>query len=255
MSPIARRCARLEHRGPARRGARRASRISCFVAVVLSLGAPTFAGAQQNLGFETLDGDEVLGWSAAGGSAEAASGVEAAEGERSLRLTRAESGVTRVTQRIPAALLRATGDSPRAMRLMLTGLARAPDLSLSAALWLRIDGERGPLFLDSGGYAREPGESPGAAPDGSSSGGAQWQRLEVELPFPRDVDEVAFGLIVRGQGTAWFDALELRAVAVDAEKPASAAATRYLDAALALMREHSLRRAEIDWPTLRAQAL
>jgi peptidase S41-like protein len=249
MFPIGRRCARPERPRPARRLARRASRFSLPALASLSLGVASLAGAQQNLGFETLDG-----WSVAGGSAEIASGVDAAEGERSLELERAEPGVTRVTQRIPAALLRAAGDAPLAARLKLTGLARQADTGLSGALWLRIDGERGPLFLDSGGYAREPGEPLAASPE-SADRGTQWRRFEVELPFASDVDEVAFGVIVRGEGTAWFDALELRVVAVDSQPAASPAATQYLDAALALMREHSLRRAEIDWPALRAQAL
>jgi hypothetical protein len=128
-------------------------------------------------------------------------------------------------------------------------------------LWLRVDGARGPLFLDSGGHGRElPHEVPGAFSRGGSgprsgSGSAEWRRYEIELPLPPDVDEVVFGLSARGQGSAWFDALELEAVATDAWPPASPAAVRYLDAALALMREHSLRRAEMDWPTVRAQAL
>ncbi|HET7609778.1 MAG TPA: hypothetical protein VFL84_13945, partial [Gammaproteobacteria bacterium] len=251
MFPIGRRCAPPERRLPARRLARRAARIALPVLASLSLGVAALAGAQQNLGFETLDGGALSAWSVAGGSAEIASGVDAAEGEQSLEIQRAEPGVTRVTQRIPAARLRVGGDAPR---LRLTGLTRQHDSRISAALWLRIDGKRGPLFLDSGGYAREPGESPAASPQ-SAGGGKEWRRLEVELPFPRDVDEVAFGVIVRGQGTAWFDALELRVVAVDSERAASPAATRYLGEALALMREHSLRRAEIDWPALRAQAL
>src|SRR6185503_4227423 len=264
MSPIGRRCARPEPRSRTRRLARGV--------VLLSLGVASLAGAQQNLGFEALDKDALpAGWSAAGGSAVAASSP-AAEGERSLEVARAEPGITRVTQRVPATVLRSGGATPRAARLRLTGLVRATamdggsaanagrdlrpqDAGVSAALWLRIDGERGPLFLDSGGYAREPSEPDAAASEGSDGGGTQWRRLDVELPFPSDVDEVAFGAIVRGQGTAWFDALELRALAVDERPPASDAATRYLDAALALMRQYSLRRAEIDWQMLRAQAL
>src|SRR6185503_8196503 len=252
MSPIGRRFARPEPRSRTRRLARGASEIARSV-ILLSLGVASLAGAQQNLGFEALDQDALpAGWSAAGGSAVAANG-RAAEGERSLEVARAEPGVTRVTQRVPATLLRSGGETPRAARLHLTGLVRTT--GVSGALWLRIDGERGPLFLDSGGYAREQSEPDAAASEGSDGGGTQWRRLDVELPFPSDVDEVAFGAIVRGQGTAWFDALELRALAVDERPPASDAATRYLDAALALMREHSLRRAEIDWQRLRAQAL
>src|SRR5262245_11279714 len=110
MSPIGRRCARREHR-PRASLAARAPRVSRFVVVLLSLGLASLAGAQQNLGFETLDGDAVANWIVAGGSAEAASGIDAAEGARSLALNRTEPGVTRVTQRVPAAQLRATGAS------------------------------------------------------------------------------------------------------------------------------------------------
>ena len=192
------------------------------------------------------------GWTVAGGAA-AASKTTAAEGERSLEVTRIEPGLTRVTQRVPAAALRRAGDE-RAARLRLTGLVRAAAPGVSASLWLRIDGTLGPLFLDSGGYAREGGEeTAGAAPEASAE--PRWRRLEVELPLPHDVDEVAFGAIVRGQGSAWFDALELAALVTDAAPPPAPAATRYLDAALKLMREHSLRRAAVDWDSLRAHAL
>jgi hypothetical protein len=135
----------------------------------------------------------------------------------------------------------------------LTGLVRAVP-GVSAALWLRIDGPHGPLFLDSGGYAREGGAEALAESRGAS-GEPDWRRLEVELPLPSDVDEVAFGAIVRGQGSAWFDALELTAIVTDAWPPPAPAATRYLDAAMKLMREHSLRGADVDWAMLRAQAL
>src|SRR6185503_14249473 len=199
MSPIGRRCARPEPRSRTRRLARGV--------VLLSLGVASLAGAQQNLGFEALDKDALpAGWSAAGGSAVAASSP-AAEGERSLEVARAEPGITRVTQRVPATVLRSGGATPRAARLRLTGLVRATamdggsaanagrnlrptamdggsaanagrnlrlqDTGVSAALWLRIDGESGPLFLDSGGYARVPSEPDAAAPEGSDGGGTQ----------------------------------------------------------------------------------
>jgi carboxyl-terminal processing protease len=88
-----------------------------------------------------------------------------------------------------------------------------------------------------------------------SAGGTDWRRYEVELPLPQDTEEIAFGVSVRGDGSAWFDALELRADLADDWPPAAPVAARYVEAALALMREHSLNRAEVDWPTLRAQAL
>jgi carboxyl-terminal processing protease len=253
MFPTGRRCARLEPARPARR----VPRIGRTLLASLSLAAAGATGAELNLGFETLDGGAPLGWSAAGGDAEVASDATAAEGERSLKLTRATAaGVTRMTRRVPAASLRAGGESQRSMRLRLTGLARTSATGVFAALWLRVDGPRGPLFLDSAGYGREPGVEPAASGGTATPAGAlEWQRFEVELPLPSDADEIAFGVSARGQGSAWFDALELEAVGADSWPPAAPAAVRYLDAAIALMREHSLRRSEVDWPAVRTQAL
>jgi carboxyl-terminal processing protease len=258
MFPIGRRCGRLELRPRPRRLARRARGITRFVLAALWLAAADVGGAELNLGFETLDQAAMpIGWSVAGGGTDVASDATAVEGERSLKVTRATPGVARITQRVPAVLLRTSEVSQRAVRLRLTGLARAPASQVSAALWLRVDGPRGPLFLDSGGYAREPAvDSEAQVPEASGrDSDAGWRRFEVELPLPLDADEVAFGVSLRGQGTAWFDALELTAVVTDAWSPAAPVAARYLDSALALMREHSLRRAEVDWPSVRAQAL
>ena len=253
MFPTGRRCVPPE----SVRITRRAARIGGSFLVSLSFVAAPATGAELNLGFETLDGNAMpLGWSAAGGNTEAASDTTAAEGQRSLKLARATAaGVTRVTRRIPVELLRASADPQRTMRLRLTGLARVSAPAVSAALWLRIDGPHGPLFLDSAGYGREPTQDAAAVTPVTPAGDAGWRRFEVELPLPHDADEIAFGVSARGQGSAWFDALELDAFITDAWPPPTPAAARYLDAALALMREHSLRRAEIDWPALRAQAL
>jgi carboxyl-terminal processing protease len=256
MFPIGRRCARREplHCRTQRRAAPLAWRALTPLALVFSWAA----AAQLNLGFELLDVDAApLGWSNAGEGAELTSDERlAAEGERSLKVTQtASSAATRVSQRVPAAELRATGDPTRTARLHLSGLARTPGTSMSAAVWLRIDGPRGPLFLDSAGFARElPAEASRGAP-AEPAGGTDWRRYEVELPLPQDAQEIAFGISVRGEGSAWFDALELRAVLTDDWPPATPAAARYVEAALALMREHSLRRAEVDWPALRTRAL
>jgi hypothetical protein len=208
------------------------------------------AGAQQNLSFEEIDdGAAVRGWTFGRGDA-ALDDATSVAGARSLRVTRTTAaGVTRVTQRIRAASLRAGGG---AQRVRLAGFVRTASPQAAAALWLRIDGPNGPLFVDSYGSGRELTDE--AAP-AATSGDSRWRRLELELPLPPDVDEVAFGVSLRGQGTAWYDALELTTIATDGRPAPSAAAVRYLDAALAVMREHSLRRAAIDWDAVRAGAL
>jgi carboxyl-terminal processing protease len=219
------------------------------------LVSPAFvprARAQQNLSFEQVDGGGApLEWNAGGGDI-TTDGTTAVAGGRSLRMTRAAAdGVTRVTQRMAAAPLR-DGTAERVQRVRLAGFVRA-EPSAAAALWLRIDGARGPLFVDSYGYGRESTEPTAALAAGGGDSG--WRRLEIELPLPDDVEEIAFGVSQRGRGTAWFDALELTGVATDSRPPAAPVAVRYIDAALALMREHSLRRAQVDWAAVRQGAL
>jgi len=255
MFPIGPRCGLPEARGSLPSAAARAARCAlAALAIALTAGA----GGQQNLGFETLDAQaRPVGWSLASGGANAESDAEvAAEGGRSLKLTRAAAvGLVRVTQRVPAGVLRGPGEAAHAVRIRLTGSVRSAGPQASPVLWLRIDGPHGPLFLDTAGYGLEPaGDQDQAATVERDGADERWRRYELELPFPGDVDEIAFGVALRGEGSAWFDALELTVVGKD-RPPAGPAAVRYLDAALALMREHSLNRTQVDWPAVRLEAL
>jgi carboxyl-terminal processing protease len=249
MSPTGLRCAR-PNRGLRPSCASR--RTGGFVTIVLGLLASTApARAQQNLSFEDLDGRGVpLGWNV-GAADVTIDDATAVVGGRSLRVTRATSaGVTRVTQRVAAAPLR--GARHGGERLRLTGFVRA-DSTAAAALWLRVDGARGPLFLDTFGDGRELPEPSALLAAGAGDSG--WRRLEVELPFAGDVDEIAFGISQRGHGVAWFDGLQLTAIVTDSRPPATPAAVRYIDAALGIMREHSLHRAAVEWTAVREHAL
>jgi hypothetical protein len=220
--------------------------------IVLAALAFAPAYAQQNLGFEELDGGGMPAHWTAGGDGVTTDGTTARAGGRSLKVTRATAaGVTRVTQRIAAAPLH--DGSQSVQRLRLAGFVRAEPAAASA-IWLRIDGPRGPLFVDSFGYGRETATEP-VVLAAENGGDSTWRRLEIELPLPHDVDEVAFGVSQRGQGVAWFDALELTTTTTDSWPPAAPAVVRYVESALALMREHSLRRAEVDWGAVRARAL
>jgi hypothetical protein len=235
-----------------RAAARRRIRVASAI-VACSLSAA--AAAQQNLGFETIDATTgaPLGWTAlrnSDGVAIATDEQVVVDGARSLRVERATpGGATRIVQRIAAATLR--GGAARAARVRLTGALLAEGAA-TAALWLRIDGERGPLFLDSGGAGEHIATSASTA--GYGERGRGWNRAVVELPLPADVEEVAVGVSVRGTGTAWFDALAVTVVSNDASPPAPAV-VRYVDAALELLREHALLAPRVDWSALRAATL
>jgi len=233
---------------------------------ILNLAAAfgaSVAGAQENLSFELGDAAAPLGWSAQRvaevadiGEIAVDDGV-AASGARSLRITqsRAEDFV-RVGQSLPLPTIAQNPlGAPR--RVRLTGAVRDSGSSSEAALWLRISGRKGVLFVDSRGDGRErPGvAAPNAAearPDGGAS--ADWVRRELELPLPDDTEEIMFGAVLRGVGTAWFDDFAIAVVATSGPAP-SAPAVRYLDAALDLMQRHSLNQASIAWAALRGAAL
>src|SRR5688500_16785812 len=113
MSPIGRRCARPDRPRAAGCVVQRAFALSRFALGSSSLALVGMAGAQQNLGFEARDALAAIppGWIAAG-AAEVTSDTAAADGARSMKVTRVEPGVTRVSQRVSAAALRPTGDRP-----------------------------------------------------------------------------------------------------------------------------------------------
>ena len=83
-----------------------------------------------------------------------------------------------------------------------------------AGLWARADVEGKPVALQNMMH-------------GGPRGTTDWQRFEVRLPVASNATLVAFGVLLTGHGTAWFDALEL---AVDtAEKVGPAAKTQVVD--------------------------
>ena len=160
--------------------------------------------------------------------------------------------MTRVTQRAPSCSASRSALCD-AQRVRLAGSCARHRRPRAGALWLRIDGPRRPVVprqLRLRPRAERGTERRGRRPRSATirPGGA----TRSSCRYPADVDEIAFGVSVRGAGTAWFDALELtRRARPIRRRPRAPAAVRYVEAALALMREHSLRRAEVDWPAVR----
>jgi len=231
--------------------------------VFVSLFGAAFAAhataAPTNLGFERAADAASLppGWELAAvedgtAAAIALDSSVTAEGRRSLRVERrASGGATRLAQRLPAADF---GVPTTGRRLRWSGAIRAAP-GTAASLWLRLGGGAGLLYLDSRGDGQEPDGTVEVTPTATAVGVTAWRRYTLELPLPSDAEEVAVGVALRGSGVAHFDALALEVIDGAALAPAAPAARRYVEAALTLMREHSLRTALIDWGALRTAAL
>jgi erythromycin esterase-like protein len=65
-----------------------------------------------------------------------------------------------------------------------------------AGLWWRVDDQQGVLAFDN--------------MDGrGATGTTDWKRYEIELPVAAEVKNINFGAILTGDGSAWFDGLEV----------------------------------------------
>jgi peptidase S41-like protein len=224
------------------------------------LPAPNAAVAQANLSFERAAEDGALpeAWSRLGpatpddGARARLDSSIAAHGTRSLQVVQsAADALTRIGQPLAVAALLPRGPDGRALasRLRVRAAVRAAGATQRPGIWLRIAGGQGTLYLDSRGRGSD---SPAAEPVGAAAPAADWAREQVELPLPADADEVRFGAVARGAGSAWFDDFSVEVIAADRLPPASASAQSYLDAALAILEESSINRARIDWRALRA---
>ena len=65
-----------------------------------------------------------------------------------------------------------------------------------AGLWWRVDGKSGVLAFDN-------------MQDRGVTGTTDWKRYEIDLPVAADVTNINFGAILTGDGSAWFDGLEV----------------------------------------------
>lgn len=95
----------------------------------------------------------------------------------------------------------ATGTFPveaaRGKKVTFSGWIRTEALEGYAGLWWRADGPEGVGAFDNMG---------GRGPSGTSD----WTRYEIVLDIPADTRNINFGLLMPGDGAAWFDDLEVR---------------------------------------------
>jgi hypothetical protein len=216
------------------------------------------ANAQQNLSSRRRRLGRAAAWSAqrideVADIGEIAVDGAVAAGARSLRISSAAAMTVRVGQAAAVAVI----GQPRWRAAFVSCRRGAPARGSEAALWLRISGTKGVLFVDSRGDGRERRLADVAierSAAGSDEASAEWVRRELELPLPDDAQEITFGAVLRGVGTAWFDDFAISVVPAGGAAP-SAAAVRYLDAALGVMELHSLNRTAVDWAALRRVTL
>ena len=104
-------------------------------------------------------------------------------------------------------------------KLVLTGYLRAANITGSAGLWLRLDKDRKTIAIN------EMGDFP-------LEGTKEWSRFSIELDYVDDIDNLAFGAYLKGQGTLWVDDLRLTLDGADiteARKKGSRKSTAYSD--------------------------
>jgi hypothetical protein len=127
----------------------------------------------------------------------------------------------------------------RGNRVRITAYVKAtPETTGTAALWIRLDGDAGVVYVDST-RARYEGSTP------------EWTRREIEAPIPTGAVRVIFGGELAGTGTAWFDDFTVAPVDTRTLPAPSPEAARYVERALAIIDEHAVVRADLDWPTFR----
>jgi len=81
-----------------------------------------------------------------------------------------------------------------------------------AGLWWRVDGQRkGEVLSFDNSLSRAIGGKP-ASGDGTvrgATGTSDWHWYEIELPVPAEARNINFGMILDGNGTAWFDGVKI----------------------------------------------
>ncbi|HET9325164.1 MAG TPA: erythromycin esterase family protein, partial [Candidatus Eisenbacteria bacterium] len=104
------------------------------------------------------------------------------------RLSARDPGFVTATGTLPAAAF-------AGRKVRYSGFMRTERVSQFAGLWMRADAgeERGIAFDNMQSQA--------------VSGTNGWRRYEIQLAIPASADNITFGVLMSGEGTAWFDSL------------------------------------------------
>ena len=94
-------------------------------------------------------------------------------------------------------------------RLALSAQLKAHEVAGAAALWMRIDGERGHMLAFD--------TMDGRTSEGPLVGTVGWQERSIVMDVPPEARSIHFGFFLRGSGSAW--ARRFRLDEVDASRP------------------------------------
>lgn len=209
----------------ARRSGQRPARTLWGVSMLLA-GA---ASAQVNLDFE----HGRAGWDVDDRETTIAPDASMARtGAQSLRVAPHADDRARFSQTLDVREL--TGD-----RVRVTAYVAAQSAA-AANLRIRVDGEGGLLYI-----------SRASARTSEADG---WRRVVIEAPLAPAARRLEFGGEVSG-GSAWFDDFRVESLLARDLPPPSAAASRYVAQALAIIDEHAVTRTALDWPHYRSTVL
>ncbi len=87
-------------------------------------------------------------------------------------------------------------DAARGKKVRYSGWIKTSDLDGWAGLWWRVDGPDGSLAFDN-------------MQDRAPKGSTRWKHDEIELEVPAEATNINFGVLMPGDGTAWFDDLKV----------------------------------------------
>lgn len=101
-------------------------------------------------------------------------------------------------------LMQISGAAPYlGKRVRMTGYVKAESVEEWAGLWLRIDGQNKPaLMFDN-------------MSDRPITGDSSWNRYEIVLDVPKNSSNLAYGILLMGEGTVWLDDLSFDIVPDD----------------------------------------
>ncbi|MGE0115803.1 MAG: hypothetical protein AB7T07_13080 [Steroidobacteraceae bacterium] len=128
----------------------------------------------------------------------------------------------------------------RQRRVTISAEIRA-GAAMNASLWLKTQHDAATLMFDD-----DSEQNLLTAPQSEDG----WVHRSVTLPVAADATQISFGVLLQGAGE-----LSVRAVQLNFSEPGAIVpeAAQWLDAAIGIVKQHTLQRHDLSWPVLEPQ--